>query len=369
MSRGKNKVDRLFLISVIALIVIGFVTFYSTSLGLLARSNTQYLSVTFSQAVLGFCLGSLAMYLVSRLNYKVWRKWALPLLIFAIILNILVLIPEIGLKHNGARRWLIIGNFSLQPSEILKLAFVVYFSAWVARTKGRVEDFREGLIPLLVLLSICGGLLLKQPDTDTFLMLVLAGLAIFFVAGGKWKHLFFLFLIGIVTFAVLTVTRPYLMKRVTTYFNPSAESAGASYQVQQSLIAIGSGGLFGRGFGQSLQKFKFLPEPVGDSIFAVQAEEFGFFGSTIFILCFLFFSIRGLKISSATDELFGRLLVLGLVIMITAQAFLNIGSMLGILPLSGITLPFVSQGGTSLFFTLLEMGIILSVSRSISKSG
>lgn len=346
----------------------GFLIFYSASLGLLARSSAQYTSVTFSQAVLGFALGTLAMITAARLDYKIWKRWAFWLLLVGIALNILVLFPQIGVEHNGARRWLYVGPFSFQPSEVLKFAFVIYLGAWFSGVKDKVETLRHGFLPLITLFGIAGALLLNQPDTDTFLMIVFSGIAMFLAAGGKWRHIVTLLIAGVIGIAVLATVRPYVMQRINTYLNPSADAYGASYQVQQSLIAIGSGGLFGRGFGQSVQKFEFLPEPMGDSIFAVQAEEFGFVGATVLILLFVFFATRGLKIASGTQETFGRLVVVGLVIMIVAQAFVNIGAMLGLLPLSGITLPFVSHGGTSLFMTLLEAGIILSVSKGFVRS-
>ncbi len=219
-------------------------------------------------------------------------------------------------------------------------------------------------MPLLLLFGITAGLLLLQPDTDNFLMIVIAGLSIFLASGGKWRYIFFLILAGTLVLGGLILTRPYVRERIDTFIHPELNSQGSGYQIQQSLIAIGSGGITGRGFGQSVQKFNFLPEPIGDSIFAVAAEEFGFIGSVTLIFLFVFFATRGLKIASRVPDLFGRLLIIGIVIMITSQAFVNIGAMLGVLPLSGITLPFVSHGGTSLFITLLEVGIILSISKT-----
>jgi len=178
------------------------------------------------------------------------------------------------------------------------------------------------------------------------------------------KHLLILALIGVVIIAGFAASKPYVRSRLSTFFNPNRDVAGSSYQINQALIAIGSGGLMGRGFGQSVQKFSFLPEPVGDSIFAVAAEEFGFFGAVFLVMLFVIFAARGLKIASKVPDVFARLAVVGIVIMITIQAFVNIGAMLGVVPLSGITLPFVSHGGTSLFFTLLETGIVLSISRT-----
>ncbi len=364
MAPGKMKVDRTFLIITVILIVAGFFIFSSASLGLLAKETSNYSSVAFSQTVLGLFLGSLALIIASRLDFKLWKKLAFWIFLVAVVLNILVLFPQIGFEHGGARRWLSVAGFSFQPSEILKFAFVLYFAAFLSGMKDKVKDFRWGFLPLLVLLGIVGGLLLAQPDTDTFMIIVVAGVAMFLAAGGHWRWVLGLGVIAIMGLAFLAFTRPYVMSRIETFLNPTANSLGSGYQIQQSLIAIGSGGLFGRGFGQSVQKFTYLPEPVGDSIFAVAGEEFGFVGSVVIITLFLLFATRGLKIASKVANPFGRLTIVGLVIMIVSQAFINIGAMLGVLPLSGVTLPFVSHGGTSLFVSLLEVGIILSISKN-----
>lgn len=364
MSPSRLKIDKTFMIITIVLIVAGFFIFSSASLGLLAKGNASYSSVTFSQTVLGLFLGSLALITASRLDYKVWKKYAFYIFVLAIILNILVLIPSIGFEHGGARRWLSLAGISFQPSEVLRFAFVTYFAAWLSSVKEKVSDERYGLIPMLVLLGICGGLLLAQPDTDTFSIIVITGLAMFVAAGGRWRWVLTLVLIGAMGLAVLAFTRPYVMQRIKTFINPSDNALSSGYQIQQSLIAIGSGEMFGRGFGQSVQKFTFLPEPIGDSIFAVAGEEFGFLGSVLIIALFLLFATRGLKVASRVPNNFGRLVAVGLVIMIIAQAFVNIGAMLGVLPLSGITLPFVSHGGTSLFISLFEVGVIFSISKA-----
>lgn len=361
---GSRKVDKSFLFISVILIIFGFFIFSSAALALLAKENSNYSSIAFSQTVFGLFAGTVAMIIVSRLDIQIWKKSALWLLVLAIILNVLVLVPGIGFEHAGARRWIVLGGISFQTSEILKLAFIVYFAAWAAGVKDKIKTFRWGFLPLLVLLTISALLLLNQPDTDNFILITLAGMAIFIGAGGKWRYVFITILIGIMGVAFLAFTRPYVMQRITTYFNAQADAQGASYQVQQSLIAVGSGGLFGRGFGQSVQKFTYLPEPIGDSIFAVAAEEFGFVGSVFLLIMFVLFATRGIKIASETTNTFARLTTVGIVIMIISQAFVNIGAMLGVIPLSGITLPFVSHGGTSLFITLLEVGMILSVSRT-----
>lgn len=364
MSNSRAKVDKYFLIISIILIVMGYFAFSSASLALLAKDNSNYSNVMFSQTVLGLLAGTVAMIFAAKTDFKIWKKFAFYFLLFAIALNILVLIPGIGFEHAGARRWIVFWGVSFQTSEILKLAFIIYFAAWITGVKDKMKTFQWGLLPLLVLLSISATLLLQQPDTDNLVLIIFSGIAMFVTAGGKWRHVFLIMLAGLVGIILLAFTKPYIMQRITTFLHPQTDAQGASYQVQQSLIAIGSGGLFGRGFGQSVQKFTYLPEPIGDSIFAVMAEEFGFVGATLLIFMFLLFATRGLKIASQTKDLFARLIVIGIVIMIVSQAFVNIGAMLGVVPLSGITLPFVSQGGTSLFITLLEVGIVLSVSRT-----
>ncbi len=364
MAKGGTKIDKSFLTVTVILIVAGFFIFSSASLGLLARESSNYSSVAFSQTVLGLFLGSIAMVVASRLDPSLWKKFALYIFLITVLLNILVLFPQIGFEHGGARRWINLGSISFQPAELLKFGFVVYFAAWAAWVKDRMETLQWGFVPLIVLLGICGGLLLSQPDTDNFLIIVITGLAMFIAAGGRWRYVLVMILAGVVGLSFLAYTRPYVKQRIMTFVNPTADALGASYQIQQSLIAIGSGGLFGRGFGQSVQKFTYLPEPVGDSIFAVAAEEFGFVGSVLLIAIFVLFTTRGLKIASRVPQPFNRLLVVGIVIMIISQAFVNIGAMLGVLPLSGITLPFVSHGGTSLFICLFEVGIILSISKT-----
>ncbi len=364
MAKSRIKVDKAFLVVTVILIVAGFFIFSSASLGLLAKESSNYSSVAFSQTVLGLFLGTIFLIIATRLDSQVWKTWAFYIFLVAIILNILVLFPDIGIEHGGARRWIEVGNLSFQPSEALKFGFIVYFAAWAAGVKERITTLRWGFLPFLVLLGICGALLLKQPDTDTFLIIVATGLAMFVAAGGPWRYVLTVMVVGVLGIGFLAVTRPYVMDRIQTFFNPTADSLGSSYQIQQSLIAIGSGELFGRGFGQSVQKFTYLPEPVGDSIFAVAAEEFGFVGSVLLISLFVLFATRGLKIASRVPNVFGRLTVVGIVIMIISQAFVNIGAMLGVLPLSGITLPFVSHGGTSLFISLFEVGVILSISKT-----
>jgi cell division protein FtsW len=272
------------------------------------------------------------------------------------------------MEHGGAHRWIRIGSFSFQPSEFLKIGTILYLAALLSAAKGRIADPRRGLVPLLAVLAAVGLVLGLQPDTDTMMVIGASALAMYLVQGAPWRHVAAIIGLGVVVLAGLVLTRPYLLSRVMTFFDPSDNGQTSGYQIQQSFIAIGSGGLTGRGFGQSIQKFNFLPEPIGDSIFAVAAEEWGFIGATALVLLFFVFTVRGLRIAARVQEPFPRLVVVGAVILVASQAAVNIGAMVGVMPLSGITLPFVSHGGTALLVTLGLMGIVLSISRAKQQS-
>ena len=360
----KIKVDIPFLISIFILVIAGYLIFASASLGLLSKQAVKYSNVAFNQTVFGLLFGTIACIFTTRFDYKKYRKHAFYFFIASAVVTLLVFVPGIGFGHGGALRWISIFSISFQPSELLKIGFIIYFSAWLASVKDKAETVKYGFVPFLVIISIVGLILLKQPDTDTFLIIFSAGLAMYLSAGGRWRYILWLGLGSFIGIGILAMTRPYVMSRINTFVHPENNAQGSGYQIQQSLIAIGSGGVFGRGFGQSIQKFNVLPEPIGDSIFAVAGEEFGFLGTTSIIILFLFFAFRGLKIASNTPDMFGRLIVVGIVILIVSQAFVNMGAMVGILPLSGITLPFVSHGGSALFMTLAEVGIILNISKS-----
>ncbi|MDO8579432.1 MAG: FtsW/RodA/SpoVE family cell cycle protein [bacterium] len=360
----KKTVDKKLLVSILLLVGAGFLIFLSASLGLLARDSAHFGSIAFKQIFFGLLPGLAALYLFSKFDYMKWRKLSFWLFVLAIFLNIVIFIPSIGFTHNGATRWLSIGSFSLQVSEVLKIAAIIYFAAWLSFVRENVKTWRRGFLPLSIILAITGALCLIQKDTDTLIVISVALVSMFIVAGGKWRHVALLALIGALAFALLIYERPYIRARIATFIDPGAQSLTTGWQIQQSLIAIGSGGFSGRGFGQSIQKFNYLPEPVGDSIFAVAAEEFGFLGSVALILLFVFFTLRGLKVARGANHPFGGFLSVGIVSYIITQSFVNIGAMVGVVPLSGIPLLFVSQGGTALLFVLAHAGILLNISRT-----
>lgn len=360
--RTSQGVDTWLFWTLASLVAVGFLIFLSASIGLLARDGAYFGSVTASR-LFASLLGCVIAYAASVFHYKHFRRYALPLLLIAIVLTSLVFVPLLGVEYGGARRWISMFGLSFQPAEFLKIAFVIYAAAFFSGVKDGIRTFSRGVLPFLTLLGIAGFLLLLQPDVDTFIVLFFAMLAMFIVAGGSMRHIALIGLVGLIGLGSLVLSRPYIKERVMTFLNPAADPQGAGWQIQQSLIAIGSGELGGRGFGQSVQKFSFLPEPIGDSIFAVAAEEFGFIGGALLIILLLAFIMRGLRIASHSPDAFSGLLATGIVILIGASAFMNIASMLGIIPLSGLPLAFVSHGGTALVITLAEAGILLNISR------
>lgn len=357
-----QQFDKYFFFIVLIISVIGLLAFVSASLGVLARDESKFYGVLVNQIVFGFIGGFAALWIATRIPYHFWRKNAFFIFLGTILLTLAVFTP-LGFEHGGAKRWVSIGGFSFQPAEILKIGFVIYFSAWLAWTRKKQEEFKYRVVPLLVMLGIIAATLLKQPDTKSLVLITSAALAMLFVSGVAWKKIFGIFIGGVVLIALLALMRPYLMNRIKTFIDPSRDSQGSSWQLQQSLIAIGNGGFFGRGLGQSVQKFNYLPEPQGDSIFAVIGEEFGFIGSTLLVIMYVFLAIRGLKIAENASDTFGKYLVIGLTTLLTAQSFLNILSLVGLFPLTGVPLVFVSHGGTALLIALASAGIILNVSR------
>ena len=361
---SKNlEVDKVFLFSILALLIFGFIIFLSASLGLLDTSTAQFGSTAFKQAFFGIALGLIACFLFSRIPYKFFKRYALFIFLGSLLITFAVFVPHIGARVNGARRWIIIGGLSFQPVALLNIGFVTYWAAWLSSVKEKVAQIKFGLLPLLVLLGVIGVPLLLQPDTDSYIIICFAGVIMFLVAGGKFWHIFLLIIVGILGLAAIAFMRPYVMSRIETFIHPSENTLTSGYQVQQSLIAIGSGEFFGRGLGQSIQKYKFLPESITDSIFAVLGEELGFVGCILVIGFLLFFIFRGLRIAIGAPDPFSGLLVVGIVIIIAIQSFVNIGSTLGVIPFSGIPLAFFSQGGTSMLMMLAELGIVLNISK------
>lgn len=363
MPKATQHIDRPFLFATLVLVLIGFFIFSSAALGLLARTGAKFSSVAVSQLVYGVGGGLLALTFFAHTSYRSYRRFAPHVFMFAVFLTCLVFVPGLGYEANGARRWLSIFGASLQPGELLKITFVLALAWYYSMYYRKLHDPRYALGGLLGALALAGIPLLLQPDTGSFSIIATAAVAMSIAAGTRIRHLLLLGLIVVGGLVVLALSRPYLMDRITTFMDPASDPRGSGYQISQSLIAVGSGGWFGRGYGQSVQKFSYLPEPIGDSIFSVAAEEFGFMGSLVIVGLFVFFAVRGLYIASQVPDRFGGLTVVGIVILIVSQSFLNISAMIGLVPLTGEPLVFISHGGTALLLSLASVGIILNVSR------
>lgn len=358
-----RKYDKVFLWTVCVAVLAGFFILFSASMGLLSREGADFSNVIFKQILFGLA-GFILFLITSRIHYKKWKKFALPIFIFSFLLALLVFEPHIGFSHGGAKRWIDFGPINFQPSELLKISFIVYIASWIAGRKDDIKSFKFGFLPFLAITAFVGLVLIAEPDIGTLGVIVITAAFLFFIGGGKSSQLALMFFLGLALLCALVLIKDHAMSRITVFLNPGFEPEGAGYQLKQSLIAVGSGGIFGRGFGMSIQKFHFLPEPIGDSIFAVFAEEFGFLGGLVLIALLLFLLYRGFKIVIATNDSFARLLGAGIIISVIIQSFINIGSIIGIIPLTGVPLVFISQGGSSLAMALASAGILLNISKN-----
>lgn len=359
--------DRLFVLIVAVLVFGGLAMFFSASLGLLARENASVTHIFATQLILGLIPGIIALLALRFAPSKFIAKGTIPFYIIALILTALVFVPHIGVHTNGASRWLNLGFTTLQPAEFLKIATILMLGGYLAYARAKIATLRGGLLPFLAIIGVPILLLLFQPNTSTVIILGFTCTVMYLLAGAPWRDLGILVLIAVIGAGALIFTRPYLMTRIVTFLHPSSDSYASGYQIQQSLIAIGSGGVLGRGFGQSVQKFNYLPEAVDDSVFAVFGEEFGFAGAVALVILFGAFAARGFRIASEASSAAGAYIATGLTLMIVLSAFLNIGAMLGVFPLTGLPLPFVSHGGTALFAALAAVGIILNIAATRKK--
>lgn len=359
---NSKPIDRFFLFSVFALTIVGFVIFLSASLGLLAQTGASFGTVALKQGV-SLVIGIILFFVFSKIKYQYIKKSALFILAAAVVVNLLLFIPGISLYHGGASRWIDIGPISLQPSEFLKIAFIIYLAAWTNFARDRIQKMRFGLLPYVILMTILSILLLVQSDTDTLVIIGFTGIVMLIIAGLPVKQIIVAVCLMAVVIGGVIWLRPYALLRVKTFLNTASDTQGAGYQINQSLIAIGSGQLTGRGFGQSVQKFGYLPEPIGDSIFAVAAEEFGFVGSGALLILYILLAVSSFRIGTRAPDVFGGLVSIGIAVLIIVESFMNIGAMLGIIPLSGLPLLFISHGGTALIIVLAASGIIANVSK------
>ncbi len=322
----------------------------------------------FKRQLFGVGVGVLLLYISQRTPYQLWKKISFIFFIASIFFLALVFVPGVGARIYGASRWIQFGPLSFQPSEMLKLSLIIYLAAWFEGREEKVKDFFDGLVPFMAIIGVIGFLLMKQPDMGTLGVIILIASCIFFIAGARLFHMLLMSLSGIASFFILVKTESYRMNRLLAFIHPELDPKGVGYQINQALLAIGSGGIFGVGLGNSLQKFNYLPEPVGDSIFAIIGEEFGLVGGTVVVILFMLLALRGITIAKGAPDVFSRLVASGVVTWIFFQALINIASISGLIPLTGVPLPFISYGGTSVVFLMVGMGILLNISKQVKES-
>lgn len=356
------KFDKWLFIDTIILMLFGLLMIYS--------SSSIWAEYKFGNSF-HFCLyqgafiiiGIVLMLVLSKIPISFYYRHALKLLIASIVLLVLVLIPGVGIIRNGSRSWFGIGGFGIQPSEFAKLALIIFTAKYLERSNKFLKDYKKGVFPILIILMIIFGLVMLEPDFGTGMIIVVSIIALLFISGVNMKFFFILGGIGIVGIIVLIMIAPYRMDRITSFLNPWSDPLGTGFQIIQSLYAIGPGGLLGMGLFNSRQKHFYLPEPQTDFIFSIISEELGVLGVIIVVSLFVFLLYRVVKIALKCENKFSKYLSFGLIFQIIIQTILNLSVVIGLIPVTGVTLPFLSYGGSSLLISSISIGIILSISR------
>ncbi|TYR82635.1 stage V sporulation protein E [Priestia megaterium] len=362
MSTKRSTPDFFLIIVTLSLLTIGLIMVYSAS-AIWATYKFDD-SFFFAKRQLLFAgLGVCAMFVIMNIDYWTWRTWSKALIIVCFIMLVLVLIPGVGLVRNGSQSWIGVGAFSIQPSEFMKFAMITFLAKFLAENQKSITSFKKGMVPALSLVFLVFGIIMLQPDLGTGTVLVGTCIVMIFVSGAKISHFIGLGLVGVAGFVVLVLSAPYRIKRITSFLDPWEDPLGSGFQIIQSLYAIGPGGLLGLGLGQSRQKFFYLPEPQTDFIFAILAEELGFIGGSLVLILFSLLLWRGIRIALGAPDLYGSFLALGIISMVAIQVMINISVVTGLMPVTGITLPFLSYGGSSLTLMLAAVGVLLNVSR------
>jgi len=344
-----------------------------TGLGLVMILNASYFFAVeqhgdplayLRKHLLALVLGSIALVVVSRLRTEAFDRVAVPALVLCLLCLILVMIPGVGSSHGGAQRWIDLGPVDFQPSEVAKTALVLFLARSIARHRDRLHRFFQGLVPHLLVVAVCVGCVIVQPDFGTAVIMVLVSGTMLYCGGARMVHLASLGLATLPLLVFAVVNWPYRMQRILAFLDPDQYSRTLAYQLWQSLIAVGSGGMTGVGFGESQQKMFFLPAAHTDFIFALISEELGAVGAMVVLLLFAVVALRGVRVAIRHPDPFGSMLALGITVVIVMEALVNMGVVLGLLPTKGLALPFISYGGSALIGTLLQLGILASLSRT-----
>lgn len=350
-----KKVDYTLMFSVIIITIFGLVMISSSSYVWAEYKFNNPYKYLINQGIF-FILSLISMYVVSKIDYKILYKYSKVFILIVIIMLILVIIPGIGTVRNGSRSWFGIGGFGIQPSEFAKLAIIIFASKYLSENK-------NSRLPILFLGLFLFGLIMLQPDFGTGMVLIMIVVSLLFISGMKISFFIRIGLLGVIGITILILIAPYRLKRILSFLNPWSDPLGSGFQIIQSLYAIGPGGLFGLGLGNSVQKHFYLPEPQTDFIFAIISEEFGFLGIVIVSILFLTIIISSINIAIKSKDLFSKYLVFGITFWISFQTILNLMVVVGLIPVTGVTLPFLSYGGSSLLILYTSIGIILNVSR------
>ena len=360
---NKESIDYILLFAVLTLLVIGIIMIFSASS--IRGEDLFNDSYYFLKKQLMFAvIGLIAMLIAAKMDYHFFKRYAKLILLFSIVLLVLVLIPGIGRKVGGSRRWLGIGSLGGQPSEVAKLALIIYIAQFYTRKNSMIKNFKKGILPILIVSGIIFFLILVEPDLGTAALLLGLVFIMLFANGAKIWHLLGMLAVSIPGIFWAIFREPYRKERFLAFLDPWSDPLDSGYHIIQSLLALGSGGLFGVGLGNSHQKFLYLPEPGTDFIFAIIGEELGFLATLLVLLLYLVIAWKGLKISYNTNDRFGSILAMGITVMIVVQAMLNIAVVTGSVPITGITLPFISYGGSSLVMFLFSVGILLNISKN-----
>ena len=362
--KPQKKLDTSFLLVVVMLLCYGLIMVFSASS---ASAHYQFgdayyfIKRQFAWAIIGFII----MLAVSRVSYKTIYKYALHLMVVSIVL--LILVPLIGIEVKGAKRWIGFGSFSFQPSEVAKFAIIVFLARSLCVNNEALKTFVKGFLPYVCIIGLLALLVFIEPHLSGAMVIALTGFIVLWAAGAKLAHFVAIGIPAVAVVVVAMISAPYRMARVTSFFDPFKDVTGDGFQIVQSLYAIGSGGFFGLGLGQSRQKYLYLPEAQNDFIFSVICEELGFIGAALVVVLFALLLWKGIKIAVSAPDRFSKLLVIGIIGLIAVQVVINIAVVTSSIPATGMPLPFFSYGGTSLVFILAEMGVILSISRECEK--
>ena len=357
-----KKYDKLLLLAVIAIIIFGIFMIYSASSIWAEYKYQDPFKFVKAQSAF-FLLGLLCIFIISKLDINILYKKANLILLICFILLVLVLIPGIGSIRNGSRSWFGIGSLGIQPSEFAKLGLIIYVAKYLANNRKIIKDVKKGVLPILLVIGVFFVLIMLEPDFGTAMVIVLTLVVMIFISGVKLSFFIKVGLLGLLGIVGLIIIAPYRMERIVSFLNPWVDPLGSGYQIIQSLYAIGPGGLLGQGFLNSHQKQFYLPEPQTDFIFSIISEEFGFLGILIVTSFIAFIFYRIIKIALKENNLFKKYLAFGLGFGIIIQSLLNIAVVIGLIPVTGVTLPFLSYGGSSLLISMISIGIILNISK------